>query len=218
MVAPGGAYALTVAPDNPGRILFGAAGGVYLSRDGGLHWQRRLALPNSAGAAFAWQPGSSRVVFAGAVAGAPRGSIDVFVSRDAGSTWHVFGHDLKSLSGIMSLHVTAGEDVYAGTMGNATWTASLTRGAWRKVAAGMPGSGDHVASIAGVPGHSRTLFVGTLGFGVFRTTDGGRHWVNLSRGLSKAHNAWIVLSVVYAPLQHALFAGTADGVYELKLS
>ena len=77
----------------------------------------------------------------------------------------------------------------------------------------MPPTNDHGAGLASIPRHPGTLFVGTLGQGVYRTDDAGKHWRNISSGLSSGSNATIVLSVAYSPLDDALYAGTADGVY-----
>ena len=63
-----------------------------------------------------------------------------------------------------------------------------------------------------------TAYIGTLGFGVFETRDGGRHWTNVSDGLRSSTNAMIVLSLAYAPSQHTLYAGTSTGVYRLATS
>ena len=215
-VSSGGVYAVSLTPGEPRRVLAGAVGGIFLSTDGGLRWQRRLALPNSAGAAFAWKPSSGRIVFAGAVAGQSGGSTDVFVSRDAGATWHVLGRHLNSTGGIMSLAVTPATEVFAGTMGNAVWKVVGGRGTWRKSAEGMPPTNDHVAGIASVPGQPKTLFAATLGHGVFRSDDGGVHWTDISSGLSASRNANIVLSLVYSSSDRSLLAGTGDGVYRLE--
>jgi photosystem II stability/assembly factor-like uncharacterized protein len=212
LVAAHGVFAVSAQPGNPNHILAGAAGGIYLSRDGGWHWQRRLRLIHSAVDTFAWQPGSREVVFAGSVSGGRGGNTGVLVSRDGGLTWHQFGSDLGSLAGVMSLAVTTSQHVFAGTMGNAVWVASRT-GAWRKAAHGMPLMNDHGAGLATVPGQPRTVFVGTLGYGVFRTTDGGDHWTDISTGLPTTRSANVVLSISYSPAQHTLYAGTADGVY-----
>ena len=210
-----GVYAVSAQPDDPRHLLAGAGGGIYLSHDGGVHWRRRLALPKSAATAFAWQPGSPRVVFAGAVAGDVGGSTDVYMSRDGGLTWHRFGSHLNSTGGVMSLLATPGGHVFDGTMGHAVWSASVTSRIWYQAANGMPLTNDHGAGLTALPGQSRTLFVGTLGQGVFRTTDGGNHWTNISNGLSPARSANVVLSVEYSPLERALYAGTTDGIYEL---
>lgn len=211
-----GIYAVSIKPDNPQWLLAGAGEGLYLSRDGGVHWERRLMLPQSAGSAFAWQPGNPRVLFAGVVAGGAGGSTSAYISRDAGVTWQLFGQGLQSGGGIMSLLATRQSRVFAGTMGHAIWNASLAQPTWQRVASGMPVTNDHVAGIAGISGRPGTLVVGTLGQGVFRSLGGARHWANISSGLPKSANATIVLSVAYSPERQVLYAGTVDGVYELS--
>jgi len=214
-VTPMGVYAVSGQPGHPHRLLAGAAGGVYLSVDGGVHWQRRLALPNAAGAAFAWRPGTVSTVFAGSVAGAVGGSTRVFISRDSGLHWRVFGRALGSRGGIMSLAVpTAHLD--AGTMGNRLWTIPLAGGRWQQHAAGVPPN-QHVSGIADVPGPPET-FIATLGDGVFRSNDGGRRWATASDGLPSVDQSQIVLSLAYAPREHVLYAGTTGGVFRMHIA
>lgn len=212
-----GVYAVSTAPDNPEWLVAGAGEGLYLSRDGGDHWERRLTLPQSAGSAFAWQPGDPRLLFAGVVAGGAGGSTSAYISLDAGVTWHLFGQGLRSGGGIMSLLATRQHRIFAGTMGHAIWSAGLGQPIWQNVTNGMPVTNDHVAGIAGISGRPGTLFVGTLGQGVFRSLDGARHWTNISTGLPGTASTRIVLSVAYAPTRHAVYAGTIDGVYELPV-
>jgi photosystem II stability/assembly factor-like uncharacterized protein len=206
-----GTYAVSAVPGHPHSILVGAGGGVYRSTDGGGHWQRRLSLPQSAPDAFAWMPGSDRTVFLGAVANAAGIGSGVFISRDAGLTWRPFGHAFNTGGGIMSVAVSPPNRVFGGTMGHAIWSASGP--VWRRTAAGMPTSNDHVAAIVSLPGRSLTMFAGTLGSGVYRSIDAGRHWKGVSTGLAPSGNPNPVLSLAYDPRQHVLYAGTADGVY-----
>ncbi|MGH2443892.1 MAG: WD40/YVTN/BNR-like repeat-containing protein [Chloroflexota bacterium] len=215
MVSPGGAYAASHVPGGS-HLLLGAVGGVFTSADHGLHWHQRLKLTHSAVDAFAWLPGSRTTVFAGAVVDASSGSAGVFVSRDAGQTWKPFGRNLRSTGGIMSVLAIGNRALFGGTMGNAAWRSGIATGIWRKAAIGMPRTGDHVASMALVPGPRVKLYAGTLGFGVFRSTDGGRSWTSISSGLP-APNGQIVLSVLYDRRDHALYAGTSDGVYRLPV-
>lgn len=208
-------YAVTFVGAGRGTLLAGAGGGLFRSVDGGATWVRRLTLPNSAIAAFTHSPTNDRVIFAGAVASSSTGATGVYVSRDAGSTWSPYGRRLQSGGGIMSLAASAGSRLLAGTMGRAVWAVGGATGSWVRTAAGMPANNDHVAGIALVPGQPGTAYIGTLGFGVFGTRDGGRHWTNVSDGLRGSSNAMIVLSVAYAPTQHTLYAGTSTGVYRL---
>jgi photosystem II stability/assembly factor-like uncharacterized protein len=155
-------------------------------------------------------------VFAGITSGAPGARAGVLISKDGGLTWHIFGHGLHSGAGIMSLFATGQRVIYAGTMGRGVSKAPVQTGNWQKVAHGLPRIGDHVAGIASVPGRSGTLFAATLGYGIYRTDDGGRNWRPFSQGLPKTLDATLVLSVAYSPPLHTLFAGTADGVYEMS--
>jgi photosystem II stability/assembly factor-like uncharacterized protein len=208
-------YAVMFVGGSRSTILAGAGGGLYRSSDGGAHWVRRLPLHDSAIAAFTPSPGSNRVVFAGAVASSAAGSTGVYVSRDAGLSWSSYGRRLKSGGGIMSLAVNGGSRLLAGTMGQAVWTVAGVGNTWGRTAAGMPARNDHVSSIAVLPNRPGTVYAGTLGFGVFETRDGGKHWTNVSEGLRGSPDAMIVLSLAYAPAQHVLYAGTSTGVYRL---
>jgi hypothetical protein len=214
-VASEGIFAVTAQPGDGGHMLAGGSGGVYRSTDGGLRWKRRLTLPGSAGAAFAWQPGSKSTIFAGAVAGQAGGSTEVYISRDAGQTWQVFGREVQGGGGIMSLALASNHRLLAGTMGHATWSVVGSGGIWQRTAAGMPDGEVHVAAIVTVPGKQPAIFAGTLGFGVYRSVDGGRHWSALSNGLPASRNATIVLSLVYDHRTRTLYAGTGDGIYSL---
>jgi len=213
LVSSGGMYAVTSQPGRSSRVLAGGAGGLFLSTDSGVRWRRTLALPGSAGTAFAWRPGSDRVVFAGAVAGTETGSTQVWISRDAGTTWRLFGRGLESFSGIMSLLAPDPATIYAGTMGHAVWRAFIGAGSWRSSSAGMPPTEDHVAAFASLPGHPNVLFAGTLGQGVFRSSDAGARWRPSSDGLPSVLGNQIVLSLCFAPRDSLLLAGTEDGVY-----
>jgi photosystem II stability/assembly factor-like uncharacterized protein len=214
-VASDAVYAVTFVGRSRSVILAGAGGGLFRSVDGGAHWIRRLPLHDSAIAALTWLPGSNQVVFAGAVASAPAGATGVYVSRDAGLTWSQYGRRLNSGGGIMSLAVSRGSRLLAGTMGQAVWVVAGVTDTWGRTAAGMPARNDHIAGIAVAPDRPGTVYAGTLGFGVFETRDGGKRWTNVSDGLRGSTDAMIVLSLAYAPAQHILYAGTSTGVYRL---
>jgi photosystem II stability/assembly factor-like uncharacterized protein len=208
-------YAVTFVGARRGTILAGAGGGLFRSDDGGATWVRRLTLHDSAIAAFSHAPGSDRVIFAGAVASGSTGSTGVYVSRDAGATWSPYGRSLQSGGGIMALAVSTGSRLLAGTMGQAVWAVDGPTGRWAQMAAGLPARNDHVAGIALVPDQPKTAYISTLGFGVFETRNGGKHWTNISDGLRGSTNAMIVLSLAYSPSEHRLYAGTSTGVYRL---
>lgn len=216
LVSSTGVYAVSLRPGQTRTLIAGTGDGIYVSHDGGTTWARRLRLVHMGVDAIAWQPGSARLVFAATVADSETARTGVFVSRDAGATWHSYGKGLDRAGGVMSLAIGVGRGPLAGTMGHAVWSSTGPHGTWQETAAGMPATGDHVAQILSVPGRTRTLMAATLGKGVFRSTDEGRHWIGDSNGLQG--DALIVLSLAAVPARHVILAGTAVGVYALGVA
>lgn len=73
------------------------------------------------------------------------------------------------------------QGVYRSTDGGETWVARNQ---------GLGGYGDLVISgLALHPTNSQTLFIGTWGYGIFRTTDSGAHWTRLPDPLAASGNA-----------------------------
>lgn len=216
-----GVFALTVQPGNPRHLVAGGGDGLYLSLDAGRHWTRRLPMRHIIADSLSWQPGSRRVAFAATTdADQSGGRTGVLITRDAGWTWHPFGTNSISAPGVMAVLATR-QAIFAGSMGHGVWRAHLEAPAWRLLPHGMPSFSGirafevHGAAFAIVPSRRPTLYVGTIGHGVYGTTDGGNHWTVVSRGLLAARYANVVLALAYDPRRHALYAGTDDGVYEL---
>ena len=71
--------------------------------------------------------------------------------------------------------------------------------------------GGVVSAIVTTPAHPSTLYAATSQAGVFKTLDGGNHWVPVNRGLNRVD----VLALVQDPrTPGVLIAGTRDGVYK----
>ena len=58
-------------------------------------------------------------------------------------------------------------------------SASLSALAWRNIG---PFRGGRVVAVAGVPQQPRTFYFGSVGGGVWKTTDGGETWSNITDG------------------------------------
>src|SRR6476661_3253663 len=61
--------------------------------------------------------------------------------------------------------------------GHAVDSSLLTSLEWRSIG---PYRGGRVVAVAGDPSHSHTFYFGSTGGGVWKTTDGGLYWENVS--------------------------------------
>jgi photosystem II stability/assembly factor-like uncharacterized protein len=92
--------------------------------------------------------------------------------------------------------------IYAGTFdGGVFWSADggVT---WRPISRALPND-----SIRGILFNSRGLFVAT-GHGIFKTTDKGRQWVPLNKGLTS-----MAIQVLIESGAGVLYVGTSDGAF-----
>ncbi len=62
---------------------------------------------------------------------------------------------------------------------------------------------------------TQTLYAGTSGYGVFRSTDGGAHWGPFNDGLP---NLDIRLLALTPGRANALYAGTVSGIFVINLA
>lgn len=207
-----GAYVVSFQPGTSRWMLAGGGGGTFLSRDGGLSWRQESFIGDNAVDALAWQPGSTRTVYAGEVSGGSVGVSSVLESHDGGKTWSADARGLTQ-AGAMSVLATP-HSTLAGTMGRAVWRVRTSGGRWTQVRQGLPPTGDHVAALV-ASSRGTTLFAGTEGLGVFVSSDDGRTWTARSHGLPSTAGQKIVLGLLYAPAQHTLYAGTPSGIYSL---
>ena len=91
---------------------------------------------------------------------------------------------------------------------------------WRLIG---PYRGGRVVAVAGDPAHSQVFYFGSTGGGVWKTTDGGRYWENISDGFFKRASVGALAvaesdpNVIYAGMGETTIRGNVshgDGVYK----
>jgi len=181
-------------------ILLGTDGGVFFSLNGGATWSHATGIPERVAVDSFLAVGGS--ILAGLVPGG------VAVSSDQGVHWRPLVGALGGGGGVMVLaRPSAGTEV-AGTMGHAVWSSGVL-GSWIRSGSGLP-SLSHGAAMVADSSRPGVIYVGTLGQGVYKSTDDGHQWRPLSAGLSGPQR--IVLALALTDSGSRLLAGTASGI------
>ncbi|MGA9343114.1 MAG: exo-alpha-sialidase [Rhodanobacteraceae bacterium] len=235
-----GGRVVTVAgvPDKPDLFYMGAVdGGVWKSTNYGISWKNISdGWPSSSDSigALAVAPSNSKIIYAGTGESDIRGDMitgdGVFKSTDAGKTWSYAG--LRDTHTTMKLIVDPNNPdiVYVASMGH-VFVPGTERGVfkttdggktWNKVLFVNDKTG--VVDLVMDPKDSSVLYAaawqayrtpwrltsGGPGSGIYKTTDGGTHWANITAhpGLPKSVIGKIGLAVsgsypnvVYATMQ-----------------
>lgn len=234
---------VAIDPNNPSTILTGSANsGIYKTTNGGATWNPIFDdASNLSMGHITFQPGSSQVIWAGTgdpnISGYPSIGDGIYKSTDAGATWTNMGlADQRIVSkivvdpnnpdkvyvGCMGLPMERNNDrgLYITTNGGATWTQSL-----------------FVSNQAGIidlvmdPNNSQVLYASSWDrirtnqestvsgpdAKVWKTTDGGANWVNLTSGLPNIPLSRVNLAnhPTNSNILYACFVNTDYNVYNI---
>lgn len=152
------------------------AGGLLISRDGGISWTPTSFPPGRAALSLALSPGfaTDGTILVGSDDG-------VWRSADGGENWTQVGLQGNRIAALaVSPNFAADRTIFAGsasgqgvflsTDGGDTWSSS---------------AGSYIESLAISPQFASdgTVLAGTAGDGVLRSTDAGRHWAPADGGL-----------------------------------
>lgn len=206
----GRVVAVAGVPSDPNLFYFGGVqGGVWRSTDYGNEWVNisdgKIPITAQTIGALAVAPSNSKVIYAGSGERDIRGDVDtgdgIYKTTNAGKTWAYAGlRDTHTTTGIV-IHPTDPNIVYAASMGH-VFTSNPERGVfkttdggktWKKILFVDNGTG--AIDIVMDPTNPNVLYAtmwqaqrvpwkltsGGPGSGLFKTTDGGVHWVNLSQ-------------------------------------
>ena len=201
---------VTGVPGNNNLFYAGAVGGgVWKSTDEGVQWQNitdgKLPGPSSSIGAVAVAPSDPKVLYVGTGEADIRNDVipgdGVYKSIDAGDTWQFVGlRDTHSISGIV-VDPKDPNVVYVASMGH-VFAPDANRGVFKSTDGGRSWTkilfvDNDTGAICLVmdPNHPDVMYAamwqavrkpwgltsGGPGSGIYKTTDGGAHWTNITR-------------------------------------
>lgn len=239
-VTGGRIHDVEALPDDPSTIYVAtASGGLWKSTNKGTTWESIFDdQPVSTFGDLAIAPSDPNVIWAGTGEQNNRQSTSwgngVYLSTDGGKTWTHKGLVETRHIGRVRVHPRNPDIAYVAALGN-LWKASSARGVFKTTNGGQKWDKVlYVDSLTGVvdlvmdPSAPNTLYAATYqrlrrtwgfngggpGSGIYKTTNGGRSWQELTSGIPEGDKGRIGLAlaqtnarVLYATIQHANESG-----------
>lgn len=205
---------LAIDPRDPSRLFAAASGasfpesGVFRTNDGGEHWTRIETGLVAAGGAITVDLSDSNALYAGMTLSGFRGAF--IQSRDGGKTWFESSAGLSgALIAAVAAHPLIPQTAYAAAFPRAFRTANGGR-TWR-----AQGSLSSVNVLLPDPANGETVYAGTSGSGVWKTTDSAETWKPVNTGLSDSQ-IWALgtdqnSQTIYAATNAGVFMTSNDG-------
>ena len=220
-VSGGRVHDIEAVPTRPSTIyVASASGGLWKSTNRGQSWTNvfdTMAVSTFGDVALA--PSNPDIVYAGTGEQNNRQSTSygngVYRSDDGGRTWRHLGLEETRHIGKVEVHPTDPDIVYVAALGN-LWAASPERGVFKSTNGGRTWEkvlfvDDHTGVVDMVmdPSDPNTLYAATYqrlrrawgfngggpGSGVYKTTDGGRTWSELTQGIPPGDKGRIGLAI-----------------------
>ncbi|HEV2583028.1 MAG TPA: hypothetical protein VGT44_19365, partial [Ktedonobacteraceae bacterium] len=179
--------------------------GVYMSADGGLHWQRRSAgLPTpSAIYALAFDD-SGKKLFAAADTG-------LFFSTNAGQSWMIMSHLPNDGYSSIAFDLKAAQSIFVASRHHGLLYSSNGGLSWASISAGLPVS--MTINSLTFDSNQHQLWVAT-DQGIYLSSNNGSSWLAANIGLPTGASINDVLPAsVYGGNPDVIYAGTSQGFY-----
>ena len=220
-VAGGRIHDVEALPHDPSTVyVASASGGLWKSVNRGISWTNLWEhMPVSTFGDVAIAPSDPDIVYAGTGEQQNRQSTSwgngVYRSNDAGATWEHLGLDETHHTGRVRVHPSNPDIVYVAALGN-LWRSSPDRGVYRSRDGGRSWDkvlyvDEHTGAVDLVidPSDPDVLYAamyqrqrrtwgfngGGPGSGVYKTTDGGDSWRELTEGLPAGDKGRIGIAI-----------------------
>ncbi|WP_216650050.1 glycosyl hydrolase [Lewinella sp. W8] len=239
----GRSAAVTGVPGKPNLYFFGAAGGgVWKTKDGGQTWTNISDgyFGGSIGAVAVY-PDNPNIIYVGGGEKTVRGNVSygygVWKTIDGGKTWKQMGLENSRHISRIRIHPDNPDVLYAAVMGD-LYKDTKERGVYRSTDGGesweqilfsdeRSGAVDLILD----PNNPRTMFASTWtirrtpyslesggeGSGLWRSTDGGDNWENISGNQGLPKGLWGINAVAVSPAEsnrvYAIIENKDGGVY-----
>ncbi|MFI5165901.1 MAG: WD40/YVTN/BNR-like repeat-containing protein [Thermoanaerobaculales bacterium] len=214
---PDPVLAVSVDPSDPARLVIATDKVVAVTRDGGATWTG-MYWPQLAGIREVTRdPSDAERLLAACGA-------SVAVSRDGGANWAPSNRGLvASGMAVLAVAVRAKPVVLAGIGEEGITAYDPGSGTWTPSGDGLlPIAGESccpgVTGIVVDPASPRTIYAAGPYTGVFKSVDGGEHWVparsGLEQGSRSSGNFWTPALAIDAYNPSTLYAGTEMGVFK----
>lgn len=210
-------------PTDNSTIWIGApAGGLWKTTDGGASWSTLTdLLPNLGVSDIAIDPADTDIMYmaTGDKDGQDTYTYGLLKSTDGGNTWNTTG---------LSYNVSNGRRINRILIhpGNSDiLLAATSAGIYRSTDAGanfnLESGTTNYMSMEFKPGDPNTVYAGTSGGSIFRSTNNGQSWSQITSGLPSSTNVGrveLAVSADNAEYVYALFAANDNGFYGLYQS
>ena len=203
---------LTIDPTTPSTLYAGTSrAGVFKSTDGGQTW---IASNTGLNAGFvdavAIDPENPHTVYSGTEI------LGLFQSTDGGETWNHLTDGLPMFANVpvVTFDPSSPDVIYVAanrpTDPRGMFKSTDHGQTWTVIDNGL--TYPDVDAVAIDPLHTSTVYAATPGGGVFKTTDGGGHWVNV--GLVNNDESFVNALVLDPTNPSTLYAATYGGVFK----
>ncbi len=190
-IADGRVFALGIDPVTPSTLYAGTHHGMYKTFDGGNHWSEiNVGFPDHRVQALVIDPQQPATLYAGTFDPANFGG-GIFRSIDGGGHWTAINDGLANGSAsifALAIDPQTPTTIYAAAF-NGVYKSTDSGEHWELFSDGLTDQPDsiRVAALLVDPKNPLVVYAGLEGGlglgGVYKSTDGGEHWVERNNGL-----------------------------------